>query len=79
MNLTPSHARAQRRRLGLSQVAVATAAGISHPSVISNFENGRLRLSDDQIARLAAALDQTSGGADSSRSRAAAGGVSNAR
>jgi transcriptional regulator with XRE-family HTH domain len=78
MSLTPSSARRRRLAAGLTQTQAAAAANIAHPSQISNFENGRLKLSDDQIARLATVLDQTSGGADSSRSRAAAGGVSNA-
>jgi|GEM_PF-5559857 len=54
--LTPTRCRKYRLSKELTQQALASSAGISHASIISNFENGRLVLADWQALRLTEAL-----------------------
>lgn len=54
-NLTPRAIRQQRRAKGLSQAQLAAAAGLSHPSIVSNIERG-LRPGAEVEAKIADVL-----------------------
>lgn len=61
-NFTPARCRNLRTGKGLTQSTLASSAGISHASVISNFENGRLVLADWQVRRILEVLDPPTDG-----------------
>lgn len=50
------HLRSERRRLEIKQADLAAKTGI-HVTTLSRIEQGRLRMSLDQVLRIAAALD----------------------
>lgn len=57
MKLRPEHVIGARGMLGLSQAALANAAGLSQRSV-ERFERGETTLKEDSLLRIQVALEQ---------------------